>query len=598
MNCVAIVVAVLLISATVGSNEFPAVSPQHSKISPEAAAPAAAAGKPGGPKGGKEGPRRVRNGQVFVPISDADLELEHATWSEGHDNMTTVEKRLKELKIPEPRVFRTIVFGYPDHGVLQMTCDRILDKSNWFSHRSVKWASPGDLSSSPPSSSQGSDGGGGANNTTFVNSKSMPLGLFYFAGHTKHEASAMILMCVPFGVENSSSISPPPSQPSSPHTADLSVATTITSSTTTASPQNSGEHLHPNFLYPIHTALVDIFRYSPTSAIAVMPLEHDSETDALHVSHRSLRSLIRLHKTIPVLFDLMVVALVVPADKDGDPILEDADAVSTLPSAVAADLRGDGTNTAESLGNHREAELQAKDQKKKSIAWKGFEAIRMEARVTQQLRRLMAPVAVGFMPYFVYSSGPIAAQQKLHQVAAWRRKQQTRTAEAASLNHQGQSGTSSDAVVSGASTSPSSGWVHTDVDLLAILIAFHSTAHPIPNRKFPSDHRVAFREMSPDGKSAAVEVASPPNTDSEQHEVNDYKFVTATTYHDFHFGHFLKKPSQELESLVTSARKGSSLGRPFHKLFVGDDPDNLLGDGKIISSEATLKEDKTLQLPK
>ncbi|CUG92344.1 Hypothetical protein, putative [Bodo saltans] len=94
MNCVAIVVAVLLISATVGSNEFPAVSPQHSKISPEAAAPAAAAGKPEGPKGGKEGPRRVRNGQVFVPISDADLELEHATWSEGHDNMTTVEKRL------------------------------------------------------------------------------------------------------------------------------------------------------------------------------------------------------------------------------------------------------------------------------------------------------------------------------------------------------------------------------------------------------------------------------------------------------------------------------------------------------------------------
>jgi hypothetical protein len=576
MCVVAAVVATLLVGVSFGS------------AAPSANSAAAAAGNRGAEA------TREHKAQSFTPISDADLELEHATWSEGHENISTVLTRLKNLNVPESRVFRTLVFGLPDKGVLQMVCDRVLDKSNWFAQRSVLWAAPDDLSESSSSSSvPGTD-----ENKTFVNSKSMPLGLFFFAGHAKHQASAMILMCVPLGVATNSSTD----DQSTPQ--GLDAATDAPTAVETQ--QQIGGHLHPHFLFPVHSALVDIFRFSPTSTIAVVPLEHDAQTDALHISNRDVRGLLRVQKTIPVLLDAMVVALVVPEDKDGDPILEDADAVSTLPSSVAADLNGatraESASTFGSSTGNRQANANSLQQllqkPKRSAAWKGFEAIRMEARVTQQLRRLMAAVVNSFMPYFVYTSGPIAAQKALHEVAAWTRKQQARTVETASVNKDKLDQTSSDrqpktvsandgAVSPSSDTKPiaATPWVHSDVDLLAIIVALHIVAAPIPNRRFPSDHRVAFREMNAEGKYPPV-YSPPVHNDPEQQEVDDYKFVTAMTYRDFHMGIYLKLPSQELESLVSSARKSSFVGRPFHKLFVGDDPSNILGEDRIVSSGA------------
>jgi hypothetical protein len=575
MCVVAVVVATLLINVSFGS-AAPSVN-------------SAAAGNRGAEA------TREHKAQSFTPISDADLELEHATWSEGHENISTVLKRLKDLNVPESRVFRTLVFGLPDKGVLQMVCDRVLDKSNWFAQRSVLWAAPDDLSESSTSSSvPGTD-----ENKSFVNSKSMPLGLFFFAGHAKHQASAMILMCVPLGVVTNSSSD----DQSIPQVRDAATD----APTAVETQQQIGGHLHPHFLFPIHSALVDIFRFSPTSTIAVVPLEHDAQTDALHVSNRDVRGLLRVQKTIPVLLDAMVVALVVPEDKDGDPILEDAGAVSSLPSSVAADLNGamraESANTFGSSAGKRQANAnplqQLLQKSKRSAAWKGFEAIRMEARVTQQLRRLMAAVVNSFMPYFVYTSGPIAAQKTLHEVAAWTRKQQAQTVETASVNkdkldqtssdRQPQTASANDGVVSPSSNAKpvaaATPWVHSDVDLLAIVVALHIVAAPIPNRRFPSDHRVAFREMNAEGKYPPV-YSPPVHNDPEQQEVDDYNFVTAMTYHDFHMGIYLKLPSQELESLVSSARKSSYVGRPFHKLFVGDDPNNILGENRIASSGA------------
>jgi hypothetical protein len=106
-------------------------------------------------------------------------------------------------------------------------------------------------------------------------------------------------------------------------------------------------------------------------------------------------------------------------------------------------------------------------------------------------------------------------------------------------------------------------WEHTDTELLAILIALHIVAKPIPHRRMPT------HIIGGDGSTASPLLHDASEADRVKRQQEEFEFVTSRVHHDFHEGHFLRNSFLDLENMVDNARRGSHAGGVFHQLLTG-----------------------------